>query len=167
MGTMTLENEKETRFARHIFLILLNFWLQDFKRSFMCYAELHGYNDPKQFVKTPTGKAAFSTADIGKMVTIQGDQIKVNDRMRFVDWSQAAHSNCSGKIETVEDKVLGLVRLESGDEFQNPGGIVHEFHDRGTYVVRMPMHLCTHVTIDSHRCIELVCTLWCLPSVQP
>ena len=109
--------------------------LQGFKRSFMCYAELHGYNDPRQFVATPTGKPAFSTADIGKMATLKGDHIEVDDKKRFVDWSQAAHFDCSGKIESVEDKVLGSVRLESGEGFQNPGGIKHEFRDRGTYKV--------------------------------
>ena len=65
---------------------------------------------------TPPGKAAFSTADVGQMVTIQGDHVKVDGQKRFVEWSQAAHSDCSGKIESVD----GKVRLESGEEFENP-----------------------------------------------
>ena len=98
----------------------------------MCYAELHGYNDPKQFVATRTSKAAFSPADVGKMVTIQGDHVKVDGQKRFVEWSQAAHSDCSGEIESVD----GKVRLESGEEFENPEtSFESEFHDRGKYVV--------------------------------
>ena len=119
--------------------------LQDgFRRSVMCYGELHGHNDPRQFVERPSSKAAFSNADVGKIVTIQGNQVTVDGKTRLVDWKQAAHSDCNGKIESVDENVLGAVWLTSGQGFPNPGETVHEFHDRGTYVV-CACHASVHV----------------------
>lgn len=65
----------------------------------------------------------FTEKDVGKGVNIQGDNVWIDGQRRIVLWQNAAHYDCSGKIQTVsvsECKEKGKVRLEDGQEFDNP-----------------------------------------------
>ena len=71
---------------------------------------------------------AFSRADIGKKVSIKGSTVmidvqkagKVMIEARTVIWADAKHRDCIGKIQTVEEKPKGTVRLQGGLEIENP-----------------------------------------------
>ena len=83
----------------------------------------------------------FTEKDVGKRVNIQGDDVWIDGQRRIVSWQNAAHYDCSGKIRTVSErechcsgksqsvsanmcKKKGKVRLEDGQEFDNPEAIV-------------------------------------------
>ena len=63
---------------------------------------------------------AFSEADKGKQVSISGDVVKVNGKVRGVAWGDATHSNCTGRIVDVVEALNGKVELDSDVEFENP-----------------------------------------------
>ena len=63
---------------------------------------------------------AFTNSDVGKEVSIEGDAVKIDGELRYIEWSDAKHHNCSGKIKSVEEKYKGRVHLEDGQEFENP-----------------------------------------------
>ena len=71
---------------------------------------------------------AFSRADVGKKVSIKGSTVmidvqkagKVMIEARTVIWADAKHRDCIGKIQTVEEKPKGTVRLQGGLEIENP-----------------------------------------------
>ena len=88
-------------------------------------AELLSYNQGGSSlrIRLGDGGTAFSTADIGKIVSIQGSRVQVDGQKRSVVWGPAVHSDCTGKIDSVDEKMLGDVRLDSGIEFENPGGM--------------------------------------------
>ena len=65
--------------------------------------------------------AAFSSTDVGKTVSIDGDMVTVDGQVRRIKpWGDTKHHDVTGKIKGVVAKVKGKVRLEDGDEFENP-----------------------------------------------
>ena len=64
---------------------------------------------------------AFTKADIGKRVIIEGDHVTVAGTHRPVTWELATkHVDLSGVIADVQEYVRGLVLLKDGRSFQNP-----------------------------------------------
>ena len=71
---------------------------------------------------------AVTRADVGKMVSIFGDEMRIwgegIDERRPVVWSSALvrskHDNCTGKIESVAERIEGTVHLTNNEEFENP-----------------------------------------------
>ena len=61
----------------------------------------------------------FTKADVSKTVSIKGDAVTIDGVSRMVFWGNATHHDCSGTIESVEEKQNGRVQLEDGQEFQN------------------------------------------------
>ena len=51
---------------------------------------------------------------------VAGKKVRVEGELRLVVWSDAAHSNCIGRIRSVVESRNGPVQLENGDTFQNP-----------------------------------------------
>ena len=79
-------------------------------------------------------RSAFTNADVGKKVLIQGDRVFIgngwvphNLKPRYINWTDAKHHDCSGIIKSVEEKYKGNVQLESGQEFEN-GAISPKLH---------------------------------------
>ena len=67
-----------------------------------------------------TGAEPFTNADVGKTVSIHGDDdVKVDGVPRVVPWGNAKHLDCTGKIKSVEEKYKGKVQLEDGKTFEN------------------------------------------------
>ena len=78
----------------------------------------------------------FHHEDVGKTVSIktvrQQDrmtcertgrnttELKLDGRKRYVNWRGAKHHVLEGRIAGVEEKLKGKIRLENGDEFENP-----------------------------------------------
>ena len=58
----------------------------------------------------------FTSSDVGKSVTIEGDNVTINGVRRFVPWEGAQHHDCMGKI-TISSK--DFVHLDNGDKFEN------------------------------------------------
>ena len=63
---------------------------------------------------------AFTTADVGKTVSVQEDRVKVftngaqdgvDGKVRLVRWDDARHPSCEGRIVSVEPRLHGAVRL--------------------------------------------------------
>ena len=76
----------------------------------------HAYIDLSKLVLPP----ALDKEDIGKTVQIVSDRLKIDGRERqHVAWNGAKHSNCQGKLVSVDATVLGEVTLD-GAAFQNP-----------------------------------------------
>ena len=73
---------------------------------------------------TPRMVAAFSTADIGKRVSITGDHVVVNGDGRNITWGDARHSDMQGVIRSVDAKYKGKVILDDHNEFEN--GVMEE-----------------------------------------
>ena len=63
--------------------------------------------------------APFTSADVGAMVTIKGDDAIVDGVPRFVLWGGAKRHDCSGRIQSVEERRGGVVQLEDGQVFDN------------------------------------------------
>jgi len=63
--------------------------------------------------------AAFTNADVGKEVSIEGDAVKIGGMPRYISWGDAKHHDCSGNIKSVEEKHKGKVQLEDEQEFEN------------------------------------------------
>ena len=61
----------------------------------------------------------FTRGDVGKVVKITSGAVTVDGIKRHVDWGESAHPDCSGKIESVETRVKGHVKLEDGSFFEN------------------------------------------------
>ena len=66
----------------------------------------------------PTGPG-FTDADVGKNVRIEGGIVQIDGVLRKVIWGDAKHTECTGKIKSVEEKWKGKVQLEDGQEFEN------------------------------------------------
>ena len=71
----------------------------------------------------PEASAAFSKDDIGKVVSIRGDKVKVDGRERLVLWDYTEHHDCEGKILSVEEKLKGAIQVENGIVFENPSKV--------------------------------------------
>ena len=54
---------------------------------------------------------AFIRSDIGKSVSIMKDEVMVDSKMRLVVWGDAGHSDCIGKILSVQEHEKGIVKL--------------------------------------------------------
>ena len=67
-------------------------------------------------------ETAFSSADRNKTVEIKDDEVKVDGVVRTVQWGDAKHADCTGKILSVDTKLKGKVKLVDGSEFENPAG---------------------------------------------
>ena len=93
------------------------------KLKYLTVLDLSG-NKIKELPLQVFSKPAFTNADIGKEVSIEGDSVKIGGKPRDVKWIDAKHSDCSGKITSVEEKYKGRVRLEDGQEFENGSGKV-------------------------------------------
>ena len=63
---------------------------------------------------------AFSNADVGKEVSITGNDVKVDGQVRKVNWGDAKHQDLTGTITSVVPDYKGKVELEDGQEFENP-----------------------------------------------
>jgi hypothetical protein len=61
----------------------------------------------------------FGRGDVGKAVEIKNGAVTVDGITRHVDWGESAHPDCRGKIESVETRVKGHVRLDDGSVFEN------------------------------------------------
>jgi hypothetical protein len=61
----------------------------------------------------------FARGDVGKVVEIKSGAVTVDGIKRHVDWGESAHPDCCGKIESVETRVKGHVKLEDGSFFEN------------------------------------------------
>ena len=78
----------------------------------------------------PNAHATFNNeSDKGRIVEIKGDKMKVDGIAWTVCWgdtkdpeSYAKHADCAGKIETVEPRFKGKVKLNNGLDFENPAG---------------------------------------------
>ena len=80
--------------------------------------ELAGFTD-EDVDQSVTSDPAFSNADVGKMVSITGNDTLVDGKVRFVNWGDAEHSNTQGTIKSVDPKHKGKVVLEGGSVFEN------------------------------------------------
>jgi hypothetical protein len=56
---------------------------------------------------------------VGKTVEISNGAVVVGGIERRVDWGESKHSDCLGKIRSVETSVKGLVVLDDGSVFEN------------------------------------------------
>ena len=70
-------------------------------------------------VAHPESAAAFSSADVGKTVSIMGDKALVDGTVRNIYWNDAKHSNMQGTITSVEEEYLGKVKLADDQAFEN------------------------------------------------
>ena len=70
--------------------------------------------------KTILPQTAFSNTDVGKTVSIAGDDVIVDGRVRKVKWHDVKHHNLNGKIKSVNPTYKGKVELEDGQEIENP-----------------------------------------------
>jgi hypothetical protein len=61
----------------------------------------------------------FTRGDEGKTVEVKNGAVTVGGIKRHVDWGEAAHPDCRGKIKKVETRVKGHVTLEDGGFFEN------------------------------------------------
>ena len=69
--------------------------------------------------------AALSKEDIGLNVEIIGDRVILDGKERFfhweqLSWGQARHTDLSGVITNVDERIKGLVTLQDGTDFENP-----------------------------------------------
>ena len=60
---------------------------------------------------------------MNKTVSIQGDDVRIDGQLRVVVWGDTAHTDCTGKVISVESGPNGKVRLENGAVFENPEAI--------------------------------------------
>ena len=71
-------------------------------------------------------KVAFSKADTGKEVKIEGNSVTLDGEPQLVSWGAAMHSDCSGRITSVDERPEGTIQLGIGEQacqFQNPIGV--------------------------------------------
>jgi hypothetical protein len=61
----------------------------------------------------------FGRGDVGKVVEIKDGAVTVDGIKRHVDWGESAHPDCRGKIQSVETRVKGPVKLGDGSVFEN------------------------------------------------
>ena len=52
--------------------------------------------------------------------------MKIDGKLRYISWGDATHYDCSGKIESVQEKYKGKVQLEDEQEFENGEGLEFE-----------------------------------------
>ena len=69
--------------------------------------------------------AAFSNADVGKMVCITGHDVRIDGNVRKVNWHDARYHDVKGTIKSVETRYRGKVELEDGQEFENGEQVPH------------------------------------------
>ena len=65
-------------------------------------------------------RLGLTHADVGKSVSIVGDDVKIDGERRTVHWGDAKRQDSAGRIRSVEEKPKGRVQLEDGQEFENP-----------------------------------------------
>ena len=71
-------------------------------------------------------RPAFTTQHVGSTISIQGDVVTVDDKMRPVEWRGARHPiDCTGRIISVEEKLYGKVELDEGHTFENGSTLLH------------------------------------------
>ena len=80
---------------------------------------------------------AFTNADVGKAIRINGNEVTVEGELRHVLWGDAEHYNCTGKIGVVVEKLKGLVRLQNWNQFENPAAPSGQQHNCG---YRLPLY---------------------------
>ena len=104
-----------------------------------------------------THGSAFTNADIGKTVSIKGDDVKIDDVSRSIAWGDAKHHDCTGTIKSVEEKPKGKVQLTDKQEFEN--GAHYNVGDIVWHPMRCAMssyapYLCTGLSIymQHHVC---------------
>ena len=64
---------------------------------------------------------------MGKTVSINGSQVKVDGDLVPVDWEDANHFGCNdtnvacnGTVQSVNESLKGTVLLSNGQQFENP-----------------------------------------------
>ena len=57
---------------------------------------------------------------MGKTVEVVAGEVTVNGVARPLDWGDAKHSDCKGKIVSVDPAFKGKVKLDDGTEFEIP-----------------------------------------------
>ena len=62
---------------------------------------------------------AFLQKDVGLMMTIKDNDVKVDDKPRIVSWGSSKHDNCIRSIKSVEETLKGAVTLDNGMTFPN------------------------------------------------
>ena len=91
---------------------------------------------------------AFSNADVGQTVSITGNDVLVDGKVRFVYWGDAKHNNMQGTVKSIDPKYKGKVELESGHVFEN--GVVSPkttgipYPDFAPRVLKKKNYCCMH-----------------------
>ena len=79
---------------------------------------------PKYWNLPPPPLGAIRTADVGKKLSTEGDKLKIDGRIRLVQWSETMEHELTGKVHSIESagQVGGRVTLgKAGDKkFWNP-----------------------------------------------
>ena len=102
-------------------------------------------------------QSVFTSADVGKVLGIIGDDVKLDDTPIHLTWGDANHCDCIGQIESVEEnpegRMLvskGKVRLVGGSqEFENPT----RCKDPRPFLIVMPAAQMDLSDFLSHNCV--------------
>ena len=100
---------------------------QDMRKMYLPI-DKHVVNILESCVDKKAMQSAFTSADVGKTVTVIGDNVKLDNAPMRLTWGDAKHCDCTGEIASVEQKPegrmlvpKGRVRLVGGSqEFENP-----------------------------------------------
>ena len=95
------------------------------------------------------GQAAFTSADVGKEVSIQGDAVTIRGKPRHINWTDAKHHDCLGMIKSVDQRYKGKVQLEDGQEFENVGHELQILHEVRTCACSS-LHVCMCARSATH-----------------
>jgi hypothetical protein len=91
---------------------------------------LHGQTPGIPWTGVTAPIPAFSSTDVGVLVEIQAGILNTSIQSlkaaRKVHWGTSNHADCVGKIISVDPRVNGVVRLDSGSEFENPARVTYE-----------------------------------------
>ena len=78
-------------------------------------------NTEQSALTTARQRTVFSKQDVGKRVTIVGNDVTVDGQVRVVSWGNARHRNVADlTIVDVHERLKGLVTLEDKSTLQNP-----------------------------------------------